>query len=473
MHCLDRRVCFYATLLIVSCVFCHPVKAQKVPGGSEIEAALKIEADKLLNKLRSYPDVKAVGVLKFALKHKGQHKWPASVGTLNQTLADKTEIALVWANPAKENEIKRQVVVVKNATEIASCIEGASHLNDPKTSDISKREKLFSKKYPVVWKVDGNAEVVPDAFIFGMGEIHKDLKTITLELIAFRRFAANEDIKVSHQFTTTLHPEDIREMGEGYVRQNEIPGNKQDDVFSHAVTIREKTESYHPLKDEKLPLKLQVFYDGVPQEIKYLSEAQSTSPGAKIAEPTTGQRVILKVSKRNPNDKNRYGVLLRINGENTLYRQRLRESKSTPWVFESDAKEITISGFQNENGTRQPFIVKAGKEMLDAEAFYGNNIGLISLTVFQERNKNNHAAVNLKADEILDSIRNNSLPKKPSENISALRSSLATSVYNQTRGVIVPDEKNTEASKLDFVDFKWDTNPIFSASIRYYHPVNK
>jgi hypothetical protein len=466
----------YAALSLFTFTIVGSAESKELSDILAIEEAIEQEAALLLDKLREHPEVKSVGVLKFGLKHESQNKWPASVGTLNQRLAEMTEVALVWANPAAENAVKRQIVVIPNATEVANNIPGATHLKTAPNDqpDTATRENLFSRTYPVAWEINGAKEVIPDAFIFGTGVIHEGLNMITLELRAFRRGAEGDITREPSpgedkaQFMALLGEEQVAQMGENYVRLGQT-----DAVFAKAVNTRKDPAKHHPLMDASLPVTIDIRYNEKVQPFKFIPMADSNEPGAKIAEPDGNvKKIDFIIRKRDPGDKNRYGVLLRVNGESTLYRQRTSDAKSSLWVLESDAKAIRIPGFQMDKETYHPIIIKAGQEALALESFYGNNIGLISLTVFEEAKGDQQFAKDLQADQKLETIRQSTLPKKVYPNRSALGGDLTNSLYAQVnRGVMVPDESKKENASIKVVEFKRPQYPLFSATIRYYTPV--
>src|SRR5579884_631338 len=111
---------------------------------------------------------KNIGVLKFQITKDGK-TLSDNVGTLNVFLARRLEVALVLSdNP------RNPIGIIDNATAVAHRTKGANHLSK------EGRLKLFAVSYPLAW---GKAEVRPDAFITGIAEISKDLKTISVQLL--------------------------------------------------------------------------------------------------------------------------------------------------------------------------------------------------------------------------------------------------------------------------------------------------
>ena len=62
---------------------------------------------------------------------------------------------------------------------------------------------------------------------------------------------------------------------------------------------------------------------------------------ARVAEPIEGDKVSF-VLRRNDASKERYGVVLLVNGENTLYKQRLSPELCTKWIFDPGAEPYTV-----------------------------------------------------------------------------------------------------------------------------------
>ena len=103
-----------------------------------------------------------------------------------------------------------------------------------------------------------------------------------------------------------------------------------------------------------------------------------------MKEPAEGQQVILSV-RRKIAEKKRYGVLVRVNGENTLYRERLPDPKASVWILEPEATEFGIYGFQIDTETRQDFRVLSASDSVERTIDYGRDVGMISVVLFEEQ----------------------------------------------------------------------------------------
>jgi hypothetical protein len=229
-----------------------------------------------------------------------------------------------------------------------------------------------------------------------------------------------------------------------------------------AARVREKEQDY-PLADAVAPIELEVRYDGkkVPLEIK--------AGKARIAEPEEGQKVTF-ILRRRVNDKERYAVVLKVNGENTLYKQRLRDIDCRKWVLDPGDGTITILGFQKDGKTAEKFRVLSREESKAREVYYGTDLGIISMTVFREKKgKDKPMPVpTLKEDdeaEDLVALSRGIFPPEQPRNLSALQSQLRAEA---TRGLIAEGEETS--SKVQRVKFKADPLPVMSATITYYKP---
>src|SRR5262249_50080413 len=138
-----------------------------------------------------------VGILKF-LAVKGEGKPNDNVGTLNMTLAQRLEVALLLANDPRP-----PLGIVAGARAVAQRPSGANHLT-PKG-----RLKLFEPRYPLAW---GRRNVEVDAFITGIVKIADDLRTMTISLLCFDQ-KENKLGELVPDFKAANRPDHLGEMG--------------------------------------------------------------------------------------------------------------------------------------------------------------------------------------------------------------------------------------------------------------------
>jgi hypothetical protein len=409
-----------------------------------------------------------VGVLKFRVKN-GDAPATDRAGSLNLRLADKLELALIL-----KNDIRAPIGVVRRASAVAGTIPGASHL----TSD--GRQLLFRDGYPLAW---GDTKVAPDAFLTGVAAISPDMTTMTVAIVCFDK--SSEALSKIVSFDIQPDVEDLLEVGESFAVRgvfaaaqitNVAPAARKDQATVEAVQtslkIRQETansaaptnSSLHPLSpgNAEAPVALEVRYDGRPMPLEFRGGA------AFLQEPAENQKVTFLV-RRKGDVKSRLGVVLKVNGENTLYRQKLEDPQCTPWVMAPAMKEFEVKGFQTDTNVAQEFRVLSAAQSKAREMDYGEHVGTISVTVFHELTVTPKPSADLLEEDGEDFavLSQGKFPATTPKNLGSLRAQLSQS---SNRGLIV--EGANIGSKIDTVQFKLDPVPVMSGVIRYYGKQN-
>jgi hypothetical protein len=412
---------------------------------------------------------KNIGVLKFQITKDGK-TLSDNVGTLNVFLARRLEVALVLSD-----NTRNPIGIIDNATAVAHRTKGANHLSK------EGRLKLFAVSYPLAW---GKAEVRPDAFITGIAEISKDLKTISVQLLVFDK-SENTLKPLGSAFTAANQPEQLAEMGESFNTRGLFDDGKLEDdkkkevVLNKAAQIKNQEHEGNqapppnPARDSQAPVTLEIRYDGrvVPIEIK--------GGKAFVPEPRQGQRVEL-VLKRD-NSRVRYGVVLKVNGENTIEKQRLPDLQCRRWILDPGRGPMVIDGYQINDNQKQVFRVLSVQESQAREMDYGADVGTITMTVFREltgkkkpldpSDEAKEAAVVHKGT--LETKPQPGEPVKP-ESLGALTARLLEdanrTIFDSGGGLI--GEGRTENSLVKVVKFEPDPLPVMSLTVSYYNPRN-
>jgi len=347
------RLTFFLCRLVMAGCFVPNYSVADVPVNYQLECQFQQAAKEILVELRS-DNVKSVGVLKFSIRTGEDGGFPSSLGSLNMRLAEKLELALVMANPAAESQVANQVGVIRGASDIAAIIPGASHTN-PKGQKL-----LFTKEYPLAWALQGKSLTTPDAMLVGVAQISDDLRSVDIDISMLKKGTAG--LRILKQFTVATDIEDLIDSGESFATRGIFDDGKVNDgkvndsgktvelVTKKSLIIRTETlgkkqpqvVQQHPLAAKSnAPLKFEIYYNGQLQSYEFREGA------AFMREPLAGQKVSFIV-RRNDNDQKRLGVLVRVNGENTLYRERLPDSRSTVWIMEPNMKEFSVQGFQRD-----------------------------------------------------------------------------------------------------------------------------
>lgn len=318
-----------------------------------LERGLLRQAPRLLEHFQKQ-GYENVGVLKFQAAHAEDRNFSNTLGPLNLLTARRLEIALILANdPGKP------VGIIDNASEVARTIAGAGHRTK------AERDKLFGAAYPLAW---GKTNVKPDAFITGTIIISKDLHTLKLMLYCFDR-KTDKLVPVGADFEVVATTDLLTEMAESYVLRGAF-----DDARIEAVKVREQ-RAIHPAQQPQLPVSLEVMYDGkvIPYEFR--------GGKALIPEPGAGQNVQLRL--RRDDSKTRFGVVLKVNGENTLDKQRQSDRACRKWVLGPGEGPWVIGGYQIGSDKREPFRIASAPD----------DVGTITMTVFREQKEGGNVFV--------------------------------------------------------------------------------
>jgi hypothetical protein len=430
------------------------VAAWFAPGNCQaqesLERGLLREAPRLIKYFQQH-GYKNVGVLKFLVAREGQ-KFTDNVGAFNELAARRLEMALILAN-----DPVAPIGIIDNASDTAQKIAGASHLSK------AGRLKLLSARYPLAW---GKESVAPDAFVTGTIEISKDLRKLTLTLLCFDSQTnmlgqvppPGRDLQVANAAGR------LAEMNESYLLRGAFDDGKidadaknQEKAYHEAANVYQQKEK-HPLQRADLPVTLEVLYDGRAPAYQYRGGR------AYIPEARAGQRI--EFGLRRDASKERYGVVIKVNGENTLGQQRLPDAACQMWVLEPGRGNYLIRGFHNGDKLRK-FHVASQAQSRELEMNYGRDIGTITMTVFRERKI---IARPKRFDDPSElAVKKVAQLKERPQNFGALKAMLLEDANRDIgRGLIIPGADIY--SKLETVPFIADPTPMMTISIIYYRP---
>jgi hypothetical protein len=418
-----------------------------VASAEEFEKALREKAPDIVKYLKE-KKYSNVGVLKFRTKL-GEEQPGDNAGPLNRTLAERLEIALVLAN-----DLKEPVGVLRNASARAAKIKGANHLT------AEGRKALFQTRYPIAW---GDTDADADAFLTGVALVDSKTDTITVSVQAFDRTSTKlEQVAL---VKSKVNLTDLMDSGGSFLLRGAFDDGKPkltlpdagQQVVKTAARVRAKEETF-PLDDPKAPVALEIRYDGKPVRVEFRDGK------GFVPEPQEGQKVILVV-RRKDRSPARLGVVLRVNGENTLYKDRLPPAQAHMWVMSPDSDPLEVEGFKTGKDSGEAFRILSPAESKRQEMNYGADVGTISLTVFHEGKA---GAPDLAEDEDIAAITRGVFPTDRARNLSALRAQLrADAAKSDTRGLIVGgDAIKIETRKVKFEPYPV---PILAATIHYYH----
>jgi hypothetical protein len=398
-----------------------------------------------------------IGVLKFRVR-KGNERISDRVGTLNTFLAERLEAALILNNKSVG---AGPIGIVRNASAIAAQTPGANHTTE------EGRQRLFEAAYPLAW---GNPppEVTPDAFITGLAVISTDLREMNIGILVFDR-QGGELKRAAPVLQAEVGIDALSEIGESFALRGAFddgaPKLTETQLVQTALEVKTQ-KVVHPLQDAKAPVSLDVSYDGRNVAIEFRNGE------AQIPEPNEKETVTLTLRRNSQVTDERLAVVIKVNGENTLFRERKRELDCRKWILEPGAPPIVIRGYQKSDKTYEAFRVLSDDESLVSELNYGVDVGMISITVFREAVPEDLPPTELlsEEDEDLLAMTRSAFPATAPATLGALKEQLrgGTRGGSRTRGLI---ESGAEAKGgIRIVEFTPNPTPVMTAAIRYYQP---
>jgi len=308
---------------------------------------------------------KNVGVLKFQVK-KGNEPATDSAGLINLAVANQLELALLLAN---DNEVRKQLGIIARASDVAASVKGGNHLT------AAGRQKLLAARYPLAW---GKEDVVPDALLTGVVEVSPDLRTLSVTVLAFDK---GSDLQKVVAFKATNDSRTLVDSGESFLLRGAFdkgePQVREQTVLDNAARVK-AAKARNPLQDPNTPVTLDILYDGKLVPVTY-RDGQ-----ALVREPEEGQKVELVIRRLDTGTETLAAVVF-VNGENTLYKQRLPAAQCTKWVLDPNAEPIKLRGFKAEGDKGEAFRVLCRAESKLNEIYYGADVGTIALVVFREK----------------------------------------------------------------------------------------
>lgn len=419
--------------------------------------------------------IKYFGVLKFLVR-KGDGKLDDAVGELNQGLADRLETALILASKEDDGPIlfyqaSRSVPKDKAAKANHGSLDG--------------RKAMFKLKFAPAW--GGGAADLPSAFVSGVAEISKDLKTLTIRLQVFGPDGALVPIGEPIVVATTRRT--LVEAGYSYVLNDQNDGglrprggrtrpkevvdqNLEDKVVTAATQelnqkpAEEKVTAESALKSS--PVKLEVRYNGTPVKVE----------GDRIAEPKESDSVSFFLKNTDPTCT--YGAVLKVNGKNTLFEEEAEPMFCLKWILKP-GQEVEITGFQTDDNKRELFRIKSATESKEGLIRYGDLAGTVRLVIFQgeQTDKDPKLEEPPAPPEVNEQLLvyhavargTKAMPVDRPTSLNALRAALKGRANDGagSRGMIGKGKE--ESSNIQRIFFKPTPSvPVADVTIRYYDP---
>jgi hypothetical protein len=454
-----------------------------------LDKALRDAAPRILEKLHAgkYDNV---GVLKFRAARGGdplRDPLRDDLGPINCSLADRLEVALVLAQ--KEDDTLGILLHASDAVS-KSGNSDASHLTEtgraaffPEKREPENRDTAI--KFDRPW---GNGRKVPaDAFLTGEARLSADLKTVDVTVQLFDR-ADPATLKEVDKFTALLDWRALAEAGVSFVHRRGDDAPLPDILTENVPVVRNDDNVFlYPPPGEKSsdqkkdwgkllsesPVKLEIYYVKDKGDVKKSAQPQAVEGGA-VRPPREGEKVVLKL--KNTGDHT-YGVVLRINGENTIEPARSVPSDldSLKWILEP-GDEISIFGFQEGKAVAKEFEVFSPKATEEKMVNYDrDNLGTFRMAVFRAADQKSagDTALAMRDDNLdpgVKAVRGGSLSTGGTpRTLAALQGKLKENAKAAGgRGLIGAGENI--ASEVKLVDFRPLPSPEATLTIHYFTP---
>ncbi|MGE3821388.1 MAG: hypothetical protein AB7I30_18410, partial [Isosphaeraceae bacterium] len=267
-----------------------------------VDVVFAREAGTIVSRLRDR-GYKNVGVLKFGVS-RGVGPVDDSAGALNHVLATRLAIALVL-----NDDLRAPLGHVKDASALAATLPGADHRTQ------AGRRAFFQGRYPLAW---GDSTVTPDVLITGTAILDADRRAMTVTIVGFD--ATGEPPFELARLRASTDAPTLASAGESFITR----GGGAYEAADAAVDAA-SGRSKNALQDDANPLVLTIAYDGQPQSLVV------ERGRIKVREPREDEVVEFILAKRD-DDPRRYGVVLTVDGRNTLFHERKPPEFCAKWL---------------------------------------------------------------------------------------------------------------------------------------------
>jgi hypothetical protein len=439
-----------------------------------LDKALRDNAPEIVKELRERK-YQNVGVLKFLVRY-GDGPARDNAGPLNTSLADRLEVALVLA---LDND---NLAIIGNASKgvVASDNPRATHLTE------AGRRELFKingqKYFHIPWKAGADG-VQADAFLTGEARFSPDRRSMRISVQLFDRDNPKRVCMIS-EFAAASDLRSLTETGITFARGR----------FDNPAQLVAKAADNAPQPDDgkdelqkkanaaltalrQSPVQLKILYDGDEQVVRPTPVvADKSNVLLQVETPKVRQEVSFTLSNTS-NDT--YGVVLKINGQNTIKREQQDALDCKRWILKGN-ETITVTGFQLDNVKIDKFKVQTPYESELNSVYYGDNAGTISMVVFRSGkpedaapDKSEEAVAVATVSRGMLSLHGEPMASDLKRFQKQLRKETdSDSAAARSRGLVTGAGGNGN-NPVKEVEFHPIPTPELSATIRYYEPRQK
>jgi hypothetical protein len=350
-----------------------------------IDRELVRQAPKIMQYLRD-KGYKNVGVLTFRMQ-RGDETTTYRGALINSNMAERLEQALILAI---DPEHPINIISQARTTAVAK-------IRDAGYKTPEDRQKLFGLRYELPLDQE-NKYVTADAFLTGKVWVSPNFAKVVIGISVFDKHHPEPFPRIL-SFEVASDRFMLADVGRGFsLSQRGLKfarGADDDDDILKSVS-QEEDEKEQAKKDEEktedtsadttadlpegFPVKLTIRYDDMAQDLKPDSAGGDTN--FTVVDPKEGQKVAFDI--KNVSNE-RLGVVLTVNGYNTLYEEEGDFAKMTRWIIEPN-KEYRVRGFyQKDKKTFYPIEGVSDDRSKTYWSDLGDAAGLIHLYVFRTR----------------------------------------------------------------------------------------
>jgi hypothetical protein len=424
-----------------------------------LEEELRQQAPKIrdfLWKKMDHPqDALHGGVLKFHVQL-GEGPPSDNVGSLNLYMARRLEAALILC---LHNEDK--IRILHNAS--AQIQNGSANHQTPRG-----RKAFFAEGARLYRPAWGGEEGIPaHVFLTGLVKIHDEGRTAEVVVRAFDR--RGQEPQEVCTFRTAADPRLLTEAGIScVVSRGSDPNDWAVVALANPDSVRadeKKTRVEELLKEA--PIEVQILYNG---------EVQKVTDGT-VSEPTPKDVVTFRLKHKNK-DKNTYGVILKINGQNTLLPDNPDSDdffRCFKWIVKPHT-EFEIKGYQKDLKEKaKAFKVLSAAQSRRSAVYYGEHAGTFTVIVLEGQGDDEKPQiVEALPDEMVAIGRG--VPNRLGDfgSLEALQGHLKKAAKGGRTGPEVPKgmiQQGADTEQMvEEVPFRASAKRIPVIQIRYYKP---
>jgi hypothetical protein len=307
----------------------------------------------------------------------------------------------------------------------------------------------------------------------GVADLRSDRRSLEVRVQALdRRYPEKEPVLLD-RFDIATDPRVLTELGESYLRPRDLAELPDEQPRPEPIVFAASPEPAPKVQVlDQSPVRLEILYNGKRKSIRVGEDR------LEVDEPREGAQVQFRLANMG---KERYGVVLKVNGENTIGRETQVDRQCHKWVLDPGDSYL-VRGFLKdtpEGQKVQAFVVLPDDESDAQRVRYGKHAGTFNFVLFRERKdaatnpvESAKSGSNIEMEVALVESVGQVDGERPLD-LDSLKQGILKSgkiARNLSKGLIVPGGERK--SSVTSVTFKFDPDPVLSATVYYYKPRN-